>query len=46
MEAEGSRLLFAAVAEDWGWMAAAFLIGLVVGWMSYRPKPTRRAARR
>lgn len=39
-------VLFATAAQNWMWLLAALIIGLIVGWMSYRAGPPRNAARR
>jgi hypothetical protein len=47
MEAEPNiSILFAMAAENWAWLAAAMIVGLIVGWMSYRRGPPGTAARR
>ena len=39
-------VLFATAAENWMWLLAALIIGLIVGWVSYRSGPHRPAVRR
>ena len=39
-------VLFATAAQNWMWLLAALIIGLIVGWMSYRAGPNRGAAGR
>jgi hypothetical protein len=36
-------VLFATAAQNWMWLLAALIIGLIVGWMSYRAGPRRTA---
>jgi hypothetical protein len=39
-------VLFATAAQNWMWLLAALIVGLIVGWMSYRAGPNRGAAGR
>jgi hypothetical protein len=47
MEAEPNiSVLLATAAENWVWLMAAFVIGFIVGWMTYPARSRRGAARR
>jgi hypothetical protein len=47
MEAEPNiSILLATAAENWMWLIAAFVIGFVVGWMTYSATSRRGTARR
>jgi hypothetical protein len=47
MDTETAVTLFLSTAEDnWIWLSAALLLGVVVGWISYAPGSRSRAAGR